>query len=203
MALPDNIETPRGRYLQDLLTAVTPEEFSAWPMLREKDYVAVGAIVVLFSYIDYNLRRLVEGYDSAGLLQPPWKGKSRKLNMADVAKAALAMLPWPDQNLNALTRIEELRGLRNLVAHFAIRRFPNDDAFVFIGKSEKDYKKHFEGEQAPDVSVTAVLDGPILAGVVGELETLQNWLAKATADLERQFEHLFVATKDALDTSEP
>ncbi len=160
-------------------------------MLKKEDYIAVGGIVVLYSYIDYNLRRVVEGYDDAGRLQPPWKGKSKRLNMTEIAKAAHSMLPWPEQNLKAFMRIEELRGLRNLVAHFAMRRFPNDDAFAFIGKSEKDYKKHFKGEPAPDISVTAVLDGPVLPGVIGEIEALQNWLAKATADIEKQIEHLF------------
>jgi len=31
--------------------------------------------------------------------------------------------------------------MRNLIAHFAIRRFPNDDAFLFIAKSARDFKK--------------------------------------------------------------
>ena len=190
MALPDNVETPRGLYLQGILKQVTKEDLSAWPMLKKDDYVAIGAIVVLFSYIDFNLRRLVETYDAAGLLQPPWKGKSKRLNMADTATAAAGMLPWPEQNKAAFEKIEYLRGLRNLVAHFAIRRFPNEDAFVFMGQSDKDYKKHFGGEAPPWVSVTAVLDGPILPGVIQEIEELQKWLAKATSDIEKQLEHL-------------
>jgi hypothetical protein len=150
---------------------------------------------VLFSYIDFNLRHLVEGYDDAGLLQPPWKGKSKVLNTADIAKAASTMLPWPEASVNAFSKIEYLRGLRNLVAHFAIRRFPDEDAFVFLAKSAKDYKKHFGGDPPPGAAVTAVLDGPILSGVIGELEGLQNWLAKLTGDIQSQIEHLIPSPK--------
>lgn len=184
------METPRGLYLQGILKAVSAEELSAWPMLKKEDYIAVGAIVVLFGYVDFNLRRLVETYDAAGLLQGNWKGKSKRLNMAEIAKAAATMLPWPDQNKQAFERIEYLRALRNLVAHFAIRRFPNEDAFVFMGQSDKDYKKHFGGEAPPWVSVTAVLDAPILSGVIPELEGLQHWLARTTSDIEKQIEPL-------------
>jgi hypothetical protein len=191
VALPDNVETPRGLHLQAILSKVTAEELSSFPMLKKEDYIAVGGIVVLFSYIDFNLRRLVEIYDSAGLLQPPWKGKAKKLNMAEVAKATATMLPWPEQNLQAFERIEHFRGLRNLVAHFAIRRFPNEDAFVFMGQSAKDYKKYFGGEAPPGVSITAALDGSVLPGVIPELEGLQNWLARATSDIEKQVEHAF------------
>jgi hypothetical protein len=188
--LPENVNTPRGQYLQAILSKVSQQEFSGWPMLKKDDYVAIGGLVVLFSYVDYNLRRLVEGYDDAELLQPPWKGKSKALRTADVAKAVQSMIPWPEINLNALKRIEELRGLRNLVAHFAIRRFPGEDAFVFIAKSARNHKKHFGGEPAPAASVTAVMDGPVLPGIIPELEGLQNWLAKATAEVEKQFEPL-------------
>jgi hypothetical protein len=72
-----------------------------------------------------------------------------------------------------------------------IRPFPDDDAFVFMGQSAKDYKKHFGGEVPPGVSVTAALDGPILSGVIPELEGLQNWLAKATSNVEKQIESAF------------
>jgi hypothetical protein len=34
------------------------------------------------------------------------------------------------------------------------------------------------------------MDGPVLPGIIPELEGLQNWLAKATAELEKQFEPL-------------
>jgi hypothetical protein len=191
VALPDNVETPRGLHLQGILSKVTAEELSAFPMLKKEDYFAVGAIVVLFSYIDFNLRRMVEIYDDAGLLQSSWKGKTKTLNMTEIAKAAASMLPWPEQNVKAFGRIEHLRGLRNLVAHFAIRRFPDDDAFVFMGQSAKDYKKHFGGEVPPGVSVTAVLEGPVLSDVIPELEGLQNWLAKLTSDIEKEIEGAF------------
>jgi hypothetical protein len=56
MALPKSQETSRGRYLQDIVEKAVATDLAGWPMLNEKDYVLVGALVVLFSYIDLNLR---------------------------------------------------------------------------------------------------------------------------------------------------
>jgi hypothetical protein len=60
MALPKSQETPRGRHLQDILEKAAATDLAGWPMLNEKDYVLVGAFIVLFSYIDLNLRRVIE-----------------------------------------------------------------------------------------------------------------------------------------------
>jgi hypothetical protein len=188
--LPGNVDTPRGRHLQSLLTAVTPDEFSAWPVLKPDDYLAIGGIVVLFSYIEFYLRRVVEGYDEAGQLQGKWKGKSSQMRIEQVEKAAQSLLPWPETVLTAFKRMEELRSLRNLVAHFAIRRFPDDDAFVFIAKSTKDFKKEFGTAPPPGAMLTIVMDGPILSGVLGEIQHLSNWLATITVQLESQFDQI-------------
>lgn len=186
--LPPNVDSPRGRYLQAILDNADVESFSTWPMLKKEDYIAIGGLVVLFSYIDLNLRRMVEAYDHAGCLQTPWKGRSGSLNAAEIERAAQSILPWPEQNMRALRRMEELRGLRNLVAHFAIRRFPDDDAFVFIAKSARDFKKQFGTEPPAHAMLTAVLDGPVLPGIVKEVEDLQNWVARVTVDIEKGLE---------------
>ena len=58
-------------------------EWADWPMLTRDDYVLVGNIVVLYSYMDLNLRRIAEVTDHAGILPPPWSGKVEKLNITD------------------------------------------------------------------------------------------------------------------------
>jgi hypothetical protein len=188
--LPKNVDTSRGRYLQAILSKVTQEEFSAWPMLKADDYLKIGGIVVLFSYIEFYLRRLVEGYDDAGQLQGKWQGKASQMRIGDVEKAALTLLPWPEENLFAFKRMAYLRSLRNLVAHFAVRRFPNDDAFVFIAKSAKDFEREFGTVPPPGAMLTLVMDGSTLSDALKEIQDLSNWLAKLTAQLEEQFDRI-------------
>jgi hypothetical protein len=75
--LPPSIETPRGRELQNILDRNQAGEWADWPTLTREDYALVGGIVVLYSYIDLNLRRIAEVMDHAGAIKPPWKSKPK------------------------------------------------------------------------------------------------------------------------------
>jgi len=105
--LPKNNETPRLRYLQNILEACAAEDLASYPMLNENDYVLIGSSVVLFSYIDLNLRRVVEVYDQAGLLLDPWKGRTSKLDASEVAAAIQSMACWDPAGRAALASLEE------------------------------------------------------------------------------------------------
>ena len=75
--LPPSVDTPRGRYLQNILNNTRQSEWADWPMLTRDDDVLVGNIVVLYSYMDLNLRRIAEVTDHAGILPPPWSARSK------------------------------------------------------------------------------------------------------------------------------
>ena len=93
-------------------------------MLNEKDYVLVGAFIVLFSYIDFNLRRVTEVFDKTGRLSAPWKGKIGNLNAVEVAAAIQSLDCWDDagvrrfkmsrsyENSATWSRISRLDGFR-------------------------------------------------------------------------------------------
>ena len=81
--------------------------------------------------------------------------------------------------------MEELRKFRNLVAHFAVRRFPDDDAFLFVAKSRRDFKRVFGADPPPGAALTSVADCAQVRNALKHVEHVQNWLAHATANLER------------------
>lgn len=186
--LPKNSDTPYGRHLQQLISAASHTDLMSWPELTPLDYQHVGKLIVMYSYIDFNLRRMVEDWDDAGLLQPPRKGRSKKLRMTEVEEAVRTMVPWPQNALGALNRITELRCLRNLVAHFAVRRFPDDDAFFFMGKSASDYRQIFGGEAEDGSMLTAALDAKVLPAALEEVRNLQIWLAGAASEMALKLE---------------
>jgi hypothetical protein len=157
-----------------------------WPKLRKGDYVAIGRLIMFYNFIELNLRRMVEAWEEAGLLSVPISGKARDLRIGSVETTVQAMAPWPKKELDALKRLAEIRMLRNLVAHFAVRRFPDDDAFLFIAKSEQDFRRQFGGASTPNQWLTAILDGNILSAAVKEVEHLQTWLANQTSLTVRQ-----------------
>lgn len=108
-----------------------------WPGPNKDHVVLVGKIVMLYSYIDFNLRRMIEVLDHANALPEEWSGRSAKLHLSEIE----AMPERSPSNALALRRIKEFRKLRNLLAHFAIKRFPSEDALVFVTKDAADYKR--------------------------------------------------------------
>jgi hypothetical protein len=194
MALPKGYETPNGLRLLEILKITPIEELSEkWPQLSNEDYVAVGMLIVLFSYIELNLRRLVEACEHAGLLQKPHKERVKKLHIGEIEKAAQSMFSGPEPFLNGLKKIATLRELRNLVAHFSIRRFPSDDAFVFIAKSDKDFRDQFGREPEPGGLLTVILEAPSFFRAVAEVAQLQEVLARKTAAVIAQWAPLIEA----------
>jgi len=183
--LPKSIKTERTQYLQDVLNKCTAESLNSWPAPTKEDYQTVGMIIVFFSYIDYNLRSLLEILDHTGKVDEKWKGKTTNLTMADAAAAVQSSRIWPEEALKALKEIELLRGLRNLMAHFMVRRFPNDDALVFVAKSTRDFKQQFDTLPELGQSLNAVMDGPQIQIYLKRIETLQNWISTASPALEK------------------
>jgi hypothetical protein len=181
--LPPSVETARGRYLQDTLQAAADSAWADWPMLTRDDYVIVGNIIVMFSYMDLNLKRIADVTDNAGVLKAPWAGKTTKLTMAQTEEAVQS-LEWSEQNREALKKIEGLRGIRNMLAHFVLRRFPNDDALACLAISAKDYERQLGRKPQSGEILTAVLDIEQLKGAVRHTEGVQLWLAKVTSEVE-------------------
>ncbi len=156
-------------------------------MPNKDDVILVGKIVMLFSYIDFNLRRMIEVLDHAKVLPKKWLGKTSKMHLSDIETILETMPEISPSNALALRRIKEFRKLRNLLAHFAIKRFPSEDALVFVTKDAADYKKVLGANPDPGMLMVAVADLSQVRDVCGNLEGIQHWLSKATNELENRF----------------
>ena len=178
--LPANVDTPRGRHLQELARRASQSGWSDWPMLTHNDYVLVGAIVVLYSHMDVNLRRIADLADDNNMLRRPWKAK---LTMTDIEKAVMS-LDWSAENLGALEMIAKYRGLRNMLAHFMVRRFPYEDAFLFVAIKASDYERQLGIKPGKGQLLSAVVDVDQIKRAMREIVHVQLWLAQATSQFE-------------------
>lgn len=186
MALPKNVDTSRGLELQAIAQSADPA-MDSWPQPTKDDIVVIGGIVVLFSYVDFNLRRLYDTFDHAKLLPERWKGKAAKLNTGQIAQAVWETPVWVGpEDVAALKELEDLRLLRNLVAHFLARRFPNDEAYLFVTKNVTDYKRVFGKEPEKGVVMTAIIEVANMKGALRRIEYIHNWLAKVVTSFETQ-----------------
>jgi hypothetical protein len=186
VALPSSVETERNLYLMKLVRS-TSIPIIDWPAPSGDDIVLIGKIIMLYSYIDFNLRRMVEILDHAKVLPAAWLGKSAKMHLSEIETLLETAPDTAPPNVLALTRIKEFRKLRNLLAHFAIKRFPSEDALVFMTKSAADYKRVLGAEADPGVVMTAVVDLAQIRNVCRGLDEIQHWLSTATNDLENEF----------------
>jgi len=93
VALPKSTETPRTRELQAIASATFEKELEAWPLATNTDYAVFGQYITLFSYIDLNLRWIVEAAAAAGILQEN-KTKACHLKIDKVEISAAVSASW-------------------------------------------------------------------------------------------------------------
>lgn len=87
-----------------------------------------------------------------------------------------------------LTEIKFRRNIRNIFAHFACKRIPNQDAFVFMTNTPKDIKKVFGHTQIPDDYILyAIFDIADVRGLIGHVLKYENWLVKFTSLIIKKF----------------
>lgn len=186
MALPRNVETPRTMELLAKVKAAG-NSVANWPMLTKDDYALIGGIVVMYSYVEFNLRRLAEAFDHAGRLPAKWKGRAMDLDIGQVEEAVQATPVWAGRDdVEALKALAALRPSRNLLAHFTIRRFPDDDAFLFVTKNAKDYERVLGRKPAKFMSMTAIVERDALLAVLKQTEHIHSWVAKVAAEFENR-----------------
>src|SRR6476620_4049841 len=186
MALPLPNETPRMLALRRMVEETDSQEVFCWPKPTDEDFALFGRITHFYSAFDFVLRYMAETMDKHGMFKAPWTGKVQKLTETQVLEAIQSSPIWSGPNKFALEQIEVHRRARNLVAHFVIRRFPNDDAFLFMTKSAADFRRVY-GELPPsiDAMLYCVQDAEQLRGIIPQLKKLLKWAADALRDLSQ------------------
>jgi hypothetical protein len=121
--------------------------------------------------------------DDNGMLEKPFATKTRKLTISNISKAIQSSSIWKGRNEKALEAIDIHRRIRNLVAHFAVRRFPTEDAYIFMTKSSADFKQVFGALPASDALLYGVTESAQMAGLIPVLEGLVSWSSKVANDL--------------------
>jgi hypothetical protein len=186
MALPIASETERTVHLRNIVQAT--ENTIDWPRPTDDDLLLFARIIHMYSSIDFILRMTVEIMDDGGMLAPEWKGKATKLNMFKLNQAIRSAQFWNEGHLSAFASIEEHRRARNLVAHFIVRRFPTENAYIFMTKSAADFEQVYGTPPATGVMLYGVTDADQLAGIIPVLKGLLSWLSRLPQDLSTPIE---------------
>ena len=70
-----------------------------------------------------------------------------------------------------------------VASHFVIRRFPYEDAFLFMTKSAADFQQVFGDVPATDKMLFGVIDAEQIKGAIPELKNLNQWLAEVASEV--------------------
>jgi hypothetical protein len=186
MAIPAPLDATKIQYLQDIIDKCTAEDLGDFPMPTKDDFALIGALVVIYSYIDFNMLRIVGVMDQAQKVGEKYRGKTDKLRTYEIEEVVKSA-DWSEKNLEALDRISELRLVRNLFGHFTIRRFPNHDAYFLTTKDARDFKKIFKRVPEKGIAMTVVMEAKQLKDAVKEAEQLVAWFSKAASGYEEQW----------------
>ncbi len=148
MALPREIKTEKVTNVQETVAKMSPQEIGALPSLDDEDLRLFGTIVQHFSFIDLNLRRALEIFhlakrlpENAARWYPDIRDAELTVVLTEIVKRLDAKIEPIEESLTWLEAISRCRPFRNLVGHFAAKRYANADVYVFASKSDRDAKR--------------------------------------------------------------
>jgi len=83
--------------------------------------------------------------------------------------------------------ISKCRGYRNIVSHFAAKRFPNEDVYIFASKSDRDARQVLGDGLSGHHVHTAVAGRSEFAEMIKSVEQAQAWLAKKIPEWDERY----------------
>ena len=194
MALPPEHRTPRVERLEAIVASTPREKLFDFPVLQPPDLQNIGLYIQLFNYIDFNLRRAIETFAHAKLLQGEAARTYPKIHSSRVAAAvqdAVSAMDAGVENIpdaiNLLTIIERRREVRNLLSHWAARRIPNEDAIVLLTKNEADAMQTGGAYLASGYVKSAILDLADLRRLLEQMIPIELWLAQKISEWRKRY----------------
>lgn len=182
MALPEAFESEQ---LLELRAYYETLELCDLLPLEREDIFLIGAFVQVFNFIELNLRRSIEVFCAAGLIER--KKSFHTSDLVELVKKAVTKLSVAssdlDDILGKLGEIELRRPYRNLLAHWAGRRIPRHDAIVLLSMDGKDALAALGASTiSQDYCAYSIMLLSDLRGLLAHVTTYDEWLAKKTAE---------------------
>lgn len=186
MALPANNPNTVTHAIAAEIKAAAEKDLASLPDLQADDFALFGTLIQYFSFMDFNLRRALETFFAEKMLPKDyakfWPDNLQDTRLAEALGAVIkGMNPQKENIEEALVWvqvIESTRLKRNLVAHFAAKRYNGHDVYVFASKSYKDAKKALGADLAQHEAHFVVTPRAEFAEMVEAAKNAHYWLSK-------------------------
>jgi hypothetical protein len=194
MAIPQEHRTPRLMEIQNTIDNMSPEDVFSLPQPLPEDYQLFGAYIQLYNYVDMNLRLCVETFHTAHMLPANVNKRFRKLNDGELVDVIIPVVDTMDKDVENIVettgRLIELqlrRTFRNLMGHFAARRYSSGDFLIMFSNNSKDYKQAHNADIPLRGMMTAALEIADLRGLYNHMATYERWIAEKALEWHRRY----------------
>lgn len=190
----DGHETARGERLRDAFETDVDAFLNLTTKLRRSDLHLIGTVVQLYSYADFNARRIVAALDYAAAESPrePSRLGDGKVfpTLGALASQHLPDGKWRDGILVAQRTFEMHRDHRHDFAHWATRRIKGADALVIFTMNANAAEKRSGVPLPAQEARYGIVTLPGLRTEVRKLAGHTNYLAAAAAHIDTHIAEL-------------
>jgi hypothetical protein len=186
MAIPPEYRTPEVERLEAIMKATPFEQIAQFPPPIRSDRELIGQYIITYNFIDLNLRRCVEVFARRDLLSDDHKKRPRNIPAGHLASAVRYVVERMQQDqedipatLDILMAVDRGREMRNLLAHWGVKRFPTENAFVMMTKDGQDAKR--SGRTLSELGLaTVVVYVADVRRALADVSKRDYWLAQRT-----------------------
>lgn len=147
MALPIEYRNERVEYLEQEANKYQAHEL--WNLTNE-DFMLLGQYIQMYCFIELNMHRLFNKLELTGIIKTKPKDK---VNIPYILGKLIALV---SEDLIESSKVDEVKGklqeikyrrdYRNIFAHWAAKRIPNEDGMIFLQVMPTIIKKFLEGK---------------------------------------------------------
>lgn len=188
MALPSEYRNERVEHLEREANKYKVHEL--WNLTNE-DFMLLGKYIQMYCFIELNIHRLFNKLESTGVIKTKPKGKVNIPciigKLIELVSENLVESSKVDEVIDKLQEIKYRRDYRNIFAHWAAKRIPNEDGMVFFASDAQDYKRIFEGKISADIAAYVIFDVADIRGLVVHLSGYEEWIAHFYAEINEQY----------------
>jgi hypothetical protein len=195
MALPKDNPNATTQAVEAEIKKMEPKALATLPDLDGEDLRLFGTLIQYFAFMDLNLRRALDMFNTQRMLPKDyakfWPDHLPDSKLTEALGAIIKEMKPEHENIPlALTWLEVIdstRLKRNVVGHFAGKRYPNHDVYVFASKSSKDSKKVMGASLGENEFHLVVMPRPEFAEMVQAAKNAHEWLARKTPEWNERY----------------
>ncbi|WP_267248506.1 hypothetical protein [Yersinia sp. Marseille-Q5920] len=197
MALPQEY---RNEQLDKLERELLKYNVAELESLSQEDFYLLGMYIQTYNFIEFNIQRVFLLLMDKGIICLTPKENRMNINFPFIVGKLLLSLDKlesdPDKKIEVAERINEIiyrRDHRNVLAHWAGKKIPGKDAFVFFTSDLEDMKRVKKMKKEDDFIITSglvhyvIYNAADLRGLFTHIHEYEVWIAHKAAEWIEKF----------------